>query len=90
MAQDIKETVSSGFFPTGIPQPPVHCDSEGLNSSAEGGFHYSLESSNRNPLQFTGTRKSITSDYNRESPSKMSEAFKMPTEETPKAAEGAL
>lgn len=58
-----------------------------MNSSAEGGFHYSIESSNRNTLQFTGTRKSIVSETNRESPSKMSEAFKMPTEQTPTGGE---
>lgn len=48
-------------FPPPKIEPKVLSDSSGLNSSAEGGFHHSVDFSHRstNPLLFAGIRKSL-------------------------------
>ncbi len=44
------------FPPGGVQQPMTNCDSEGMNSSGEAGFHCSREYSNKNGLHFTGNQ----------------------------------
>ena len=54
-------------------EPKLYSDSSMLNSSAEGGFHHSIDFSlrNSNPLHFAALRK--TTEIKAESPSKASE-----------------